>query len=72
MDMNSIEANFGQSVTNADTALRDITATADPNNPMDMLKMQQAMTSWSMAINAYSTAMKTVKDTVSGIIQKMS
>ncbi|CAK0781500.1 type III secretion protein F [Gammaproteobacteria bacterium] len=71
MDMNAIDQYFGAAATKAEGNLETITKEADPNNTKDMLAMQKAMTEWSMVISMTSTAMKAVKDTVSGIIQKM-
>jgi type III secretion protein F len=59
---------------NADTKegdlLTQIKALGDSPSTMDMLLLQERMQQWSMLIDLQATIVKTMSDTMKGIIQK--
>jgi type III secretion protein F len=56
---------------NTGEALSSFTATMDTSSTKDLMRMTQLQNQWSIAVQAESSFMKTISDTLKGIIQKL-
>ena len=59
-------------VQNAETSLKTKISSLDPANtsPTDLLLLQQEVSKWTMMTEIQSTLVKTISDSMKGIIQK--
>ncbi|MFM2591226.1 EscF/YscF/HrpA family type III secretion system needle major subunit [Vibrio sp. TBV020] len=53
------------------TQIEEFSQTMDPNNVQDLVKFQQLMSEWSALSSLQSSTVKTVRDAIQGVIQKM-
>lgn len=53
------------------TSVENLTNTMDPNNPQDMIKLQQEMAKMQNLFGTLSAMISTIKQTGQSIIQKM-
>lgn len=70
-DFDLIGKILGEASESKEKALADHTTAMDPNSTKDILKLQQLMHEWSIMTNLQSATIKTLKDVVSGVLQKM-
>jgi type III secretion apparatus needle protein len=67
----SIGDTVGRGTAAADANLRSFSATMDPGNTADMIKMQNLTQQWSVAVTLESNLVKTIGDALKGIVQKI-
>ncbi|MGF1716018.1 EscF/YscF/HrpA family type III secretion system needle major subunit [Photobacterium chitinilyticum] len=54
-----------------DTELTRFSTEMDPGKPEDLMKFQKMVSEWSMVMGLQSATIKSVRDALQGIIQKM-
>jgi len=67
----AINQAVGQQVKQKEEDLRSFANSMDPDSSTDLIKFQQKVQEWTLFSNLHSTTMKSLKDTLSSIIQKM-
>ena len=71
--VNSVFNSFSQSVNTASNNLQTAitNASANANDPTNLIKMQQELSNYNMAIQVQSSVMKSIEDTAKSITQKL-
>jgi hypothetical protein len=71
--VNSVFNSFSQSVTTASSNLQTAitNASANANDPTNLIKMQQELSNYNMAMQVQSSVMKSIEDTAKSITQKL-
>ncbi|MFH0301658.1 EscF/YscF/HrpA family type III secretion system needle major subunit [Bradyrhizobium sp. 31Argb] len=72
MDFGSITNSIGQSVAQSDRNVRATTATMNPDNVMDQLRLQDSMSKHTTLLNLNSTIIKAIHDALNGIIRNIA
>jgi type III secretion protein F len=71
VSFSDIETKVGGAVSDLESALQQkITGMTTQPTTADLLDMQQAMQKWSMLVELQATLVKTVCDTMKGVISK--
>lgn len=71
LDFNTIDKGIGKNVNDMQNKLDDMSKNLDPTNTKDMLKYQQEMAKWSVAVGVESSTIKSITDALKGITQRM-
>jgi type III secretion apparatus needle protein len=71
LDFDSVNRGMGKSVSDMQNKLDGMSKNLDPTNIQDMLKYQQEMAKWSVAVGVESTTIKSITDALKGITQRM-
>lgn len=70
-NFDAINESIGDQVTLKENDLRSFVETMDPNSSNDMLIFQQKIQEWELTVDLQATVTKSLKDTLSSVIQKM-
>ena len=73
INVNSVFNSFSQSVSTASNNLQTAitNASANANDPTNLIKMQQELSNYNMAMQVQSSVMKSIEDTAKSITQKL-
>ena len=66
-----VSATFGDQASKLDAALKNRVATMDPNSTKDMVEFQVEFNKYMIVEGLRSSIVKSIKDTLQGIIQKL-
>lgn len=66
-----ISQSMGQQTAAKEADLRSFTTSMDPNSSADLIQFQQKIQEWGIITNLQSTTLKTLKDALSSIVQKI-
>ena len=71
--VNSVFNQFSKSVSDASSSLQTAitAASANANDPTNLIKMQQELSNYNMAMQVQSSVMKSIEDTAKSITQKL-
>jgi len=71
--VNSVFNQFSKGVSDASSALQTAitAASANANDPTNLIKMQQELSNYNMAMQVQSSVMKSIEDTAKSITQKL-
>jgi type III secretion apparatus needle protein len=71
--VNAVFDSFSQGVTDASKNLKTAidNASANANDPTNLIKMQQELSNYNMAMQVQSSVMKSIEDTAKSITQKL-
>jgi type III secretion apparatus needle protein len=71
--VNSVFNSFSSAVTDASKSLQTAitNASANANDPTNLIKMQQELSNYNMAMQVQSSVMKSIEDTAKSITQKL-
>lgn len=67
----SSSSGLNQATTQAGERLASFTENMDSSSTADLMKMTMMQNKWSIAVQAETSYMKTIADTLKGIIQKL-
>lgn len=70
-NFDAISESIGEQATKKENDLRSFMNTMDPNNSNDMLIFQQMTHEWQLTVDLQATITKSLKDTLSSVVQKM-
>ncbi|AZZ92386.1 hypothetical protein EUZ85_17315 [Hahella sp. KA22] len=70
-NFDAINDAMGRQATLKEEELRSFANSMDPNNSTDLIKFQQKVQEWGLITNLQSTTIKSLKDTIASIVQKM-
>jgi len=73
INVNNVFNSFSTGVTQASTDLQAAitNASANANDPTNLIKMQQQLSNYNMAMQVQSSVMKSIEDTAKSITQKL-
>ncbi|GAB3517810.1 MULTISPECIES: EscF/YscF/HrpA family type III secretion system needle major subunit [Photobacterium] len=71
MNFDTINQGLGKIMEAKDTELTRFSTEMDPGKPEDLMKFQKMVSEWSMVMGLQSATIKSVRDALQGIIQKM-
>ena len=71
--VNTVFSSFSDGVSNASSSLQNAIANAssNANDPTNLIKMQQELSNYNMAMQVQSSVMKSIEDTAKSITQKL-
>ncbi len=71
--VNSVFSAFSDGVSSASSNLQSAisNASANANDPTNLIKMQQELSNYNMAMQVQSSVMKSIEDTAKSITQKL-
>ena len=71
--VNNVFNSFSSAVTDASKNLQTAitNASANANDPTNLIKMQQELSNYNMAMQVQSSVMKSIEDTAKSITQKL-
>ena len=71
--VNSVFSSFSDGVGQASSALNAAisAASSNANDPTNLIKMQQELSNYNMAMQVQSSVMKSIEDTAKSITQKL-
>jgi type III secretion apparatus needle protein len=68
---NTFATNVATASTNLETAITDAASGANPNDPVNMIKMQKELANYSMSLQVQSSVVKSIEETAKSITQKL-
>ncbi|ELR67238.1 hypothetical protein C942_02747 [Photobacterium marinum] len=71
MNFDTINQGLGKVMEAKDAELTRFSTEMDPRRPEDLLQFQKLVSEWSMVMGLQSATIKSVRDALQGIIQKM-
>lgn len=73
INVNNVFDTFSKGVTQASNNLQTAitNAAANANDPTNLIKMQQELSNYNMAMQVQSSVMKSIEDTAKSITQKL-
>ena len=73
VSVNQVFSSFASGVSDASSALNAAIANAsgNVNDPTNLIKMQQQLSNYNMAMQVQSSVMKSIEDTAKSITQKL-
>ena len=71
--VNSVFSSFSDGVSQASSSLNSAisAASSNANDPTNLIKMQQELSNYNMAMQVQSSVMKSIEDTAKSITQKL-
>jgi type III secretion apparatus needle protein len=71
--VNTVFSSFSDGVSSASSNLQSAIANAssNANDPTNLIKMQQELSNYNMAMQVQSSVMKSIEDTAKSITQKL-
>lgn len=72
VNLDDIATSFGAMVNTKEQKLQAALASADPSNPVDMIKLQGLTMGWSVTLQTAAQITQSVGEAVKGIVQKMA
>ncbi|OUS25078.1 hypothetical protein A9Q99_22795 [Gammaproteobacteria bacterium 45_16_T64] len=70
-NFDAINDTMGKQTAAKEQELRAFTESMDPNSSVDLIKFQQKIQEWGIITNLQSTTVKSLKDAMTSIVQKM-
>lgn len=67
----AINESMGRQAALKEADLRAFSNNMDPNNSTDLIKFQQKIQEWGLITNLQSTTMKSLKDAITSIVQRI-
>jgi type III secretion protein F len=71
LNMDTVFAKLAESTEQVELDITDKLETMDADNTADMLKMQQMMQQWTIAIQVQSNTTKTIGDGLKSVVSNM-
>ena len=73
INVNNIYETFADAVTNSGNTLADTltAASAAPNDPVNMIKMQRDLANYTLSLSVQSAVIKSIEETAKSVTQKL-
>ena len=71
LNMDAVFSKLGQATTNLEDDISTFTGKMDSGNTEDVMKLQQMMQKWSIAMQVQSNTMKTIGDGIKSTVQNI-
>lgn len=71
LNMDAVFEKLGEATSQIEDDINSELETMDPSNTTDMLKMQQLMQKWSLAVQVQSNTTKTIGDGLKSTVQNI-